>query len=66
MSLSRLNPLLSVEADDKEGDSVVGQGLPGLDKVHLGLQEVQVFDVGLGLKDPLPELENTGKISFPA
>jgi hypothetical protein len=49
--------LLTVEADNKEADPVVWEGLPGLDEVHFGLEEVEVLHIGVGLKDSLAELK---------
>ena len=49
--------LLAVEPHHKEGDTVLGERLPGLDKVHLGLQQVQVLHVGVRLHDFLPQLK---------
>jgi len=48
--------------NDEEGDAVVGKRLPSLDEVHLGLRQVQVLHVGVGLEDLLPQL-NGGKRS---
>ncbi len=56
--------LLPVEPDDKEGDSVVRQRLPSLYEVHLGLQQVEVLDVGVGLQYLLPELKQQFKIGL--
>ena len=48
--------LLTMESDNEEGDAVIQQRLPRLDKVHLGLDQVQVLDVGVRLEDSLPQL----------
>ena len=48
--------LFAVESDHEEGDTVVRQGLPGLDEVHLGFKKVQIFDVGVRFQDLLTEL----------
>ena len=50
--------LLPVEPDDKEADPVLGQALPGPDEVHLGLQQVEVLHIGVGLKDLLTQLKD--------
>ncbi len=49
--------LLPVELDHKEGDSIVWERLPGLDEVHLGLEQVQILDVGVSLQNALAELQ---------
>ena len=48
---------LPVKPDNKQRDSVVWQWLPCFDKIHLGLHQVQVFDIGMGFKDLVPQLE---------
>ena len=50
-----LSPL-PVELDDKEAGAELGQALPRLDEVHLGLDQVEVLDVGVCLKDLLSQL----------
>ena len=50
-----LSPL-PVELDDEEAGAELGQALPGLDEVHLGLDQVEVLDVGVCLKDLLSQL----------
>ena len=47
---------LESSPDHEETDPVLRQGLPGLDKVHLGLQQVQVLHVRVGLQDLLAQL----------
>ena len=49
--------LFTVESDNEERDAVVGQRLPSLDEVHLGLQEVQVLDVGVRFQYSLSQLK---------
>ncbi len=49
--------LLAVEPYDKEGDAVVRQRLPGLDEVHLSLNQVQVLDVCVSFQDLLAKLK---------
>ena len=45
-----------MKLDHKEGDAELGKALPGLDEVHLGLNQVQILHVGVRLENLLPEL----------
>ena len=54
--------LLTVEPHHEEGHPIVWEGLPGLDEVHLGLQEVEVLDICVGLEDSLAELEGQSEM----
>ena len=47
---------LESSPDHEKTDPVLRQGLPGLDEVHLGLQQVQVLHVRVGLQDLLTQL----------
>ncbi len=49
--------LLPMEPDHEEGHPVVRQRLPGLDEVHLGLKQVQVLHVGVGLQNLVAQLQ---------
>jgi len=48
--------LVSVELDDEESYTEIGQGLPGLDVLHLGLHQGQLLNIGMGLQNPLHRL----------
>lgn len=45
--------LMSIELDDKQRHSKLGQTLPRLDKLHFSVHLWQVLDIGVCLEDPL-------------
>lgn len=48
--------LVSVEFNDEERHAVLGQALPGLDVVQLGVDQRQIFDVGVRVQHPMAGL----------
>ena len=48
---------LSVKPYDKQRHSKIRQRLPSFDEIHFGFQQIQIFDVRVGLKDFLSQLK---------
>ena len=49
--------LFSVKPNDKQRHSKIRQRLPSFDEIHFGFQQIQIFDVRVGLKDFLSQLK---------
>ena len=46
-----------MESDDKQRNTKVRQRLPSFDVIHLGFEQIQVFDIGMPFQDFLSQLK---------